>query len=102
MQVCFCDEQKKPDCSHDLASIHIKKGEKFTTSLAAVDQAGNPVEAIITSSLLNEGTLDQGQQTQGVQSACTDLSFNVASPSNNEVLKFFAEGPCGNSDLSVR
>ena len=31
VQVCFCDEQKQPDCSHDLASIHIKKGEKFTT-----------------------------------------------------------------------
>ena len=54
------------------------------------------------SSLLNEGTLDLGQQTREVRSACTDLSFNVASLSDNEVLEFFAEGPCGNSDLSVR
>ena len=102
VQVCFCDEQKRPDCGHDLPSIHVKKGEKFTISLAAVDQAGHPVEAAITSSLLNEGTLDQGQQTQEVQGACTDVSFNVASPSDNEVLELFAEGPCGNSDLSVR
>lgn len=70
-------------------------------SLTAVDQAGHPVEAIIMSSLLNEGTLHLGQQTWEVRSACTDLSFNVASLSDNEVLEFFAEGPCGNSDLSV-
>ena len=102
VQVCFCDEQKRPDCGHNLPSIHVKKGERFTISLAAVDQAGQPVEAAITSSLLNEGTFDQGQQTQNVQGACTDLSFNVASPSDNEVLELFAEGPCGDFDLSVR
>ena len=102
VQVCFCDRQKQPVCGYDLPPIRVKKGEKFTISLAAIDQVGRPVEAAITSSLLNEGTLDQGQQIQDVQSACTDLSFNVASPSHTEVLELLAEGPCGDSDQSVR
>ena len=99
VQVCFCDEQKRPNCGHDLPSIQVKKGEKFTISLAAVDQHGHPVEAAITSSLLKEGTLGQGQQTQEVLSECTELSFNIASPSDDEVLELFAEGSC---DQSVR
>jgi hypothetical protein len=102
VQVCFCDEQKQADCGRDLPSIQVKKGEKFTISLAAVDQAGHPVEAAITSSLLNEGTLHQGQQTQDVQSECTELSFNIASPSDYEVLELFAEGSCGQSVRQVK
>ena len=99
VQVCFCDEQKRPNCGHDLPSIQVKKGENFTISLAAVDQAGHPVEAAITSSLLKEGTLGQDQQTQELLSECTDLSFNIASPSDDEVLELFTEGSC---DQSVR
>ena len=102
MQVCFCNEQQQPDCNHDLPPIWVKKGERFTISVAAVDQNELPIEAVIISSLLNEGVLDQSQQTQQVQGKCTDLSFNVASPSDHEVLEMITESSCGNSDLSVR
>ena len=103
VQVCFCNHYGQPDCSYQLPSIYVKKGERFTVSLVAVDQVEHPVEANITSFLSSfQGAFIEGQRTQKVTKNCTSLTFNVLSPESYETLGLYAEGPCANSDPSVR
>ena len=91
-----CDyKQKKP--------ITVKKGESFTVSVVAVDQIGSPVDSIIQSILKFNGSgLAEGQLTQNIPGECTELTFNIVSPQNHEVLSLYASnGPCNNAKLST-
>ena len=73
-------------------------------SLAVVDQAKHPVDTNVTSFLyLNEDGFGEGQQIQTTAKSCTNLTFIVFSPFDTEILDlYYAKGPCGNSELSVR
>ena len=102
VRVCSCDNESEPDCSYQPPPIKVQKGETFKVSLAAVNQVNHSVEANIISSLAHGGGLSEGQQTQSVGRKCTDLTFNVFSQRDNESIYFFADGPCGSSQLSIR
>ena len=102
VRVCFCDNESEPDCSYQPPPIKVKKGETFNVSLVAVDQVNHSVEANIISSLAHRGGFSEGQQTQSVGRKCTDLTFNVYSQRDNEVINLHADGPCGSSQLSTR
>ena len=99
VQVCFCNEHGQPDCNHQPPAIHVKKGESFTLSLAALDQADHAVEANITSILSpSDGGFSEGQQTQKVKKGCTPLKFNIFSPVNSEsVIPLAVDSPCRHS-----
>ena len=101
VRVCFCNNWGQPDCHHRPLAIHVKKGETFKLSLIALDQANNPVEANITTLLSpSDGRFSEGQQTQTVQQHCTQLPFNLFSPSNFEILTPIAvDSPCRNLRL---
>ena len=101
VRVCFCTNKGEPDCSYQ-PPIKVKKGEAFTVSLVAVNQVGHSVAANVISFLSSSyGRFGEGQQTQAVNSNCTNLTYNVFSP-QDEILKLYADGPCGSSLLSVR
>ena len=102
VRVCFCDNESEPDCSYQRPPIKVKKGETFKVSLVAVDQVNHSVEANIISSLAHGGRFSEGQQTQSVGRICTDLTFNVYSQRDYEVINLYADGPCGSSQLSIR
>ena len=59
-----------------------------------------------TSSVLylnsQDGGFSEGQQTQSVRKNCSNVTFNVFSPHNSEIINLFADGPCGSSTLSTR
>ena len=104
VRICFCKSKSdlKPDCSYQPPTISVKKGEAFTVPLVAVDQVNHSVEANIISSLSSQdGGFDEGQQTQSVGRNCSDVIFSVFSPHNSEIINLFADGPCGNSKLSI-
>ena len=103
VQVCFCNDQGYPDCTYQPPPIHVKKGEAFTVSLTALDQAGHAVETNITSLLSPpDGRFSEGQQTQTVQ-YCTHLTFNLFSPGESESLIPLAVGsPCRNAVSSIQ
>ena len=101
VRVCFCTNKGEPDCSYQPPPIKVKKGEAFTVSLVAVDQVGHSVAANIISSLSSSYGGFGGGQPQAVNSNCTSLTYNVFSP-QDEILKLYADGPCGSSLLSVR
>ena len=102
VRICFCNNEGEPDCSYQPPPIKVKKGVTFKVSLVAVDQVNHSVEANVISSLAHDGAFSEGQQTQSVGRNCTDLAFNVYTSSDYESINLFADGPCGNSELSIR
>ena len=102
VRVCFCNIEHKPNCSYQLPTITVKKGEAFNVFVVAVDQVNNTVEANITTSISSsDGGFGEGQQTQSVGRNCTDLTYNVFSPHDNETINLYADGPCGSVALST-
>ena len=102
VRVCFCNSELEPDCSYQLPTITVKKGEVFNVSAVAVDQVNNTVDANITNSISSsDGGFGEGQQTQSVGRNCTDLTYNVFSPHDYETINLFADGPCGSAALST-
>ena len=103
IRVCFCKNESEPDCSYQPPTIKVKKGEAFTVPLVAVDQVSHSVDANIISSLSSQdGGFSEGQQTQRVEKNCSNVTFNVFSSHDSEIINLFADGPCGSSTLSTK
>ena len=81
-----------------------RKGQAFTISVMAVDQAGNPmINATIHSSVITEsgvGRLKEGQTEQTVGNQYTELEYNVFSQDSSAQVELYAEGPCNNLGIS--
>ena len=102
VRVCFCNIEHEPDCSYQLQTITVKKGEAFYVSVVAVDQVNNTVDAnIITTISSSDGGIGEGQQTQSVGTNCTDLTYNLYSPHDSETINLYADGPCESAALST-
>ena len=102
VRVCFCNYTMKPDCSYQLPTIKVKKGETFKVLVVAVDQAKNIVEADITTSISSpDSSFGEGQHTHRVERNCTELSYNLFSRHKSEKINLFANGPCGNATFST-
>ena len=102
-KLCQCVDNK-PACNYQQQNpIVVKKGESFSVRLSAVDQIGHPVIATVQSILnFNESGLAEGQLTRNINAECTDLTFNIISPHNDEVLSLYASnGPCNDAELST-
>ena len=103
VKVCFCTIEGQPDCNYHPSTIEVKKGEKFTVSIVAIDHANHLLDASIISSLSStDGGFDEGQTTQRVESKCSNLTFNVFSPHDSESITLAADGPCKSSSSSSR
>ena len=104
VRVCFCDADTF-QCNSSNPTVYKKKGERFTLSLVAVDQIGNPVNATLISTLTESqsgqvGRLKEGQQLRKISDYCTDLEYNVYSSDSNEKIELYADGPCKNRGIS--
>ena len=49
-QVCFC-ENGIPNCNTTFPTVHTKKGETFTLSVIVMNQAREPINATLSSTL---------------------------------------------------
>ena len=100
VKVCLCMDNEH-NCTHD-DRIEVKKGEKFTVSLASIDQINHPVDGLIAASLnFAESAMASGQATREIPAKCTNLTFNVFSPHSTEQLTLYAlDGPCRDAVLS--
>ncbi len=92
-------------CNTTKQIISVRKGQAFTISVMAVDQAGNPMNnAIIHSSVITESSrvdrLKEGQAQQKVGYQCTELEYNVFSQDSSAQVELYAEGPCNNLGIS--
>ena len=94
VRLCLC-VLNQPDCSFEPSPIYIKKGETFNISIIAVDQINHLVASDVMAFLLSKvGGLKEGQQQQSVGTTCTDLSYTVTTPQENEELVLNTVGPC--------
>ena len=102
VRVCFCDEDKQPDCGYRPPIVNVKKGETFAVSLVAVDQVNKTVSNVTIRSSLSSsfGGLGENRQNQSTGEGCTDLMFEVFSPHPSEQLILYADGPCKDAPLS--
>ncbi|XP_064388895.1 uncharacterized protein LOC135336950 [Halichondria panicea] len=91
-------------CNTTKQTISVRKGQAFTISVMAVDQAGNPmINATIHSFVITEsgvGRLKEGQAQQEVGNQCTELEYNVFSQDSSAQVELYAEGPCNNLGIS--
>ena len=102
VRICFCSYLGLPDCSYHPPTKLVKKGETFTVSVVAVDQANHTVASRIINSLSSPSRgFGVGQQTQSVGKYCTDLTFNVFSPLESEMVHIYPDGPCESAALST-
>ena len=103
VRVCRC-VNGTIDYNNTHPPVLIKKGERFTLSLIALDQVGKPVHATFISSLksINSGIggLGKGQKRRRISDHCTELEYNVYSAQSNDVMEVFAGGPCRNQGIS--
>ena len=101
VRVCLCTCYSIHNCTNQ-NRVDVKKGETFPISLVAVDQVSRPVSATIQASLSSaESGLAEGQLAKNISAKCTNLTFNVVSPHDSEILALYAsDGPCRNAELS--
>ena len=102
VRVCLCfNADQNNDCTHQHYT-EIKKGQTFTLPVVAVDQVGQPVSAIIQTSLhFTESGLAEGQLARKIPAKCANLTFNVVSPHKSENLSLYAsDGPCKDAEFS--
>ena len=104
VRLCLCNGNHKDtnNCTHQ-SNIEVKKGQEFTQLVVAVDQVGQPVSAIIQTSLhFSESGLAEGQLARRIPAECTSLTFNIVSLHSSENLTLYASnGPCKDADLST-
>ena len=101
VRVCFC-ENNIPDCSQRTYSIQLRKGERFSIPVAAVDQVNQTVRANVQSEF-KDVSLSDSQTLRSVSGMnCSNLDYQVLFPSVPQVygLLLYAEGPCDNMDIS--
>ena len=102
IRVCFCDEDKQPDCSYHPPIVNVKKGGIFLVSLVAVDQVNKTVSNVAIHSSLSSsfGWFGDNGHNQSTGEGCADLMFEVFSPLPSEQLILYADGPCKDAPLS--
>lgn len=100
VRACFCVDGV-PDCNYTPQTKIVKKGEKFTMEVVAVDEVGHALRTNITTSFRSiESGLLSGQISQFVNDSCTNLSFSVKSPQTSEKLYLHPDGPCNSKQYS--
>lgn len=109
LQVCFC-ENGAPDCKNTLpATVLVKKGETFRLSVIAVNQAGKPINATISSSLklANDeiGSIKGYQHERQIEDRCTELEFTIFSSNDHRaviVINAEQDDYCDEQNISKR
>ena len=85
-QLCFC-QNGKIDCNYHPHLVRVKKGGRVSVELIALDYVGNPVNAIVHSTLLQSvGHLGDGQTNKITNRTCTEFNFDIFSTNDNEIL----------------
>ena len=96
-RICFCVENE-PNCNYRPSAFLVQRGETFSISIAALDQADQPIPAVIRSYILSSAGmythLRRGDPLQQTGRSCTDLRYQVFSEDESQEVILYAEGPC--------
>ena len=96
----------KHDHTNDAPLIQVEQGESFSIPVVAVDQVNHPINATVLASLSSMFSgLSEGQHSQEIDAACTNLTFTVTAPDyiEKDKIVLYADGPCSDvNKLFVR
>ena len=103
VRVYYCNgtkPQQEIRASHTL-KFRVYRGKEFYVPVTAVDQVNRSVSAFISSNVTSlHAYLGNKQRSQKLTSKCTNLTVNVYSPNENEMLFIFPKDQCNNKDES--
>ena len=97
-----CDENGIAICGYKSCQVTVKKGEKFTLKVFAVDHVNHTVNATVHIYLPSKsrGTLGEGPKIFTIGSTCDEVSFTVLSSRIYEEVVLYADGPCRSLGIS--
>lgn len=102
VKLCFCINGTH-NCSLSHYTTSAKKGEMITVEIVPVDQVEHHVSAAVRLYLSSETAgLGEGQLTQYVSNACSEISFEVSSGNDSEEVTLYTEGPCKDLGISKK
>ena len=79
VQVCFCGNDRRPDCTKEKEFINVKTGERFIIEAAIADRGNRIVSSSIESGIRGSASVRKDQMTQDVRNGCTVFIFNIYS-----------------------
>ena len=98
--VCQCFNGQ-PNCKMPPSpyKVTLYPGQTFSVSVVAVGQRNGSVPTTVSS----EGAafLNDLENTQKINVACTELSYTIHSLKSSENFNLFAEGPCGTAGIPL-
>ena len=103
VRVCFCIHNS-PNCTYKLPTLSKYRGQMINFSVVVVDQVETPLPSVIRAQFpkhskgeLGEGS---GEYLQTLPANCSQLTFHVFSPDDNETLEVYSDdGP--HRDLGI-
>ena len=99
VRLCLC-ENEIMNCSAASPPLNVLSGERFSLSIAVVDQVNQPLSGLVMAFLSSKSSrLGKDQSQQFVNSSCSVLEYNVFSASS-ETLHLYATGPCDGHGIS--
>ena len=99
VRVCYCNHNL-PDCSYDIPSVLLQRGEKLALSLVVVDQVNHTVNATIHSVSSSFNGIGFVRQVHNIDEGCTNLKITVLFKSSQ--LALYPVNPCNNRGSSQR
>ena len=100
VQVCYCyNYTYLNQCTYNISSKVLQRGEKLPLSVVVVDQAYNTINATLFSVVSSVRGVDR-RQYHHIYNVCTNLSIRVFPESNQ--LDLYAISPCNNTAISRR
>ena len=100
VRICYCSNNL-PNCTLDISSFSLQRGDKVHLSLSIVDQVNNSVDGtmyVVASSTVRE--FDSSRQSYKISSTCTHVSIRLSFYSDQLIL--YPKGPCNNTGISQK
>ena len=93
VNICFCDDQQRPDCSTRYKNISALRGESIRITVTTIDQQKNFKSSFIRS--CDDSTLlGEGECNYNISRACTTVNFHAYSKETSGNIIIKSEGPC--------
>jgi predicted outer membrane repeat protein len=90
--LCLCNAGAK-NCTGSL-SLLVHRGQKFTVPLVALAQGNSTSSTLVTALTSPTASFKQLQNPQNLPSSCSNLTYNLFSTEESEVVTLYPEGPC--------
>ena len=101
VRVCSCIHNSL-NCTYELPTLSKYRGQMINFSAVVVDQVETPLASVIRAQFPkhSKGELREGEYLQTLPANCSQLTFHVFSPDDNETLEVYSDdGP--HRDLGI-